>query len=270
MKKKAACLLIAVIFTLCIFVSGCVETSMGSIEDTKTSQDTLYQVSTLDALMQGVYDGEITLNSLLDHGDFGIGTFNGLDGEMIVLDDTVYQALSSGEVVKAESADTTPFAMITDFDSDIQDDVGDIDNYQQLQSKIDALLPSQNIFYAIKVEGTFSNVQVRSVPKQSEPYPLLADVTSEQQVYNYSDVSGILVGFWCPAYIDGVNLPGYHMHFLSKDGSMGGHLLECTIKNTVIYIYTTTELQMWLPENKHFLETDLSGVTDADKKDVEQ
>lgn len=267
MKKS---LLIAIVLISCAILSGCAENSMGSVENETASQDVLYQVSTLDALMQGVYEGEITLDSLLDHGDFGIGTFNGLNGEMIILNDTVYQALSTGEVVKTDAAVTTPFAMITDFDADIQSDVSNIADYQQLQRKISALQPSQNIFYAIKVEGTFSSVQARSVPEQTEPYPLLAAVASEQEVFNYNDVTGTLVGYWCPAYMDGVNLPGYHLHFLSEDGSLGGHLLECSIKDAKISIDTTTEFQMLLPANEHFLQTDLSGVTDAEKQDVEQ
>ncbi len=268
--KKRIFLIMIVLTVICASFSGCADTTMVSSEDTTASQDVLYQVSTLDALMQGVYDGEITMDELLGHGDFGIGTFEDLDGEMVILDKTVYQVLSSGEVIETDSSVKTPFAMITDFDADIESDVSNISDYSQLKDKIDALLPSNNLFYAIKIEGTFTNVQVRSVPAQTEPYPVLADVASRQAIFDYNDVKGTLVGYWCPEYIDGVNLAGYHLHFLSDDNSMGGHLLECSIKEGVISIDTTTELQMLLPTNEHFTQTDLSGVSEEEKQNVEQ
>lgn len=264
MKKKILSIII-ISLMVCASLSGCNDSSGNTAE----SKDVLYQVSTLDALMQGVYDGEITLDKIVEHGDFGIGTFEGLDGEMVILDKTVYQILSTGEVVKTDHSVKTPFAMITDFEPDIQSNEKEISDYTQLKDKIDSLLPSQNMFYAIKVQGTF-NVEARSVPAQTEPYPLLKDVTAKQSVFDYKEVKGTLVGYWCPEYIDGVNLAGYHLHFLSDDFTKGGHLLECSIKDAVISIDTTTEFQMLLPENEHFAQMDLSGVSNAEKQNVEK
>jgi acetolactate decarboxylase len=248
---------------------GCAASSEGD-NTVINGENTLYQVSTLDALMQGVYDGEITLEDLRLHGDFGIGTFDALDGEMVVLDGTVYQVLSTGEVITPDETMTTPFAMVTSFDADIEDEEIDITNIKELQSVLDTLLPSQNDFYAIKIHGTFSYVETRSVPAQEEPYPLLADVTAEQAVFQYENVSGTLAGYWCPSYIDGVNLAGYHLHFLSDDLKMGGHLLDCSLDNAYIAIDTIYEFQMLLPQNEHFAQTDLSGTTTEEKQAVEQ
>ena len=234
------------------------------------SGDVLYQVSTLDALMQGVYDGETTLDDLLQQGDFGIGTFEALDGEMVVLDGVVYQVLSSGKVVEAEKSMKTPFAMITVFQEDIQAKVADIQAYEQLKAVLDPLLPSANLFYALKIEGSFSYVKTRSVPTQAEPYPLLADVTSHQPTFEFEDVTGTVIGYWCPAYMEGINLPGYHLHFLSSDHIMGGHLLECTLIKGTVSIDTTQALHMLLPENAHFAQVDMSGVSQEEKEDVEQ
>jgi acetolactate decarboxylase len=178
--------------------------------------------------------------------------------------------LSTGEVITPDETMTTPFAMVTSFDADIEDEEIDITNIKELQSVLDTLLPSQNDFYAIKIHGTFSYVETRSVPAQEEPYPLLADVTAEQAVFQYENVSGTLAGYWCPSYIDGVNLAGYHLHFLSDDLKMGGHLLDCSLDNAYIAIDTIYEFQMLLPQNEHFAQTDLSGTTTEEKQAVEQ
>ncbi len=253
---------VAVLFIFTILLSGC------SHED--TTSDALYQVSTLDALMQGVYDGELSLEKLLEHGDFGIGTFDGLDGEMIVRDGIVYQVLSSGKVIKPKGAETTPFAMITFFQSQIQSDVSSISSYAQLQEVIGKIAPNQNEIYAIKVEGDFSYVKTRSVAEQTEPYPPLSEVTKDQAVFEFEAIRGTLIGYWCPEYMSGINLAGYHLHFLSEDGTMGGHLLECAIENAKISMDVVSEFQMLIPQNEHFLQLNLEQVTEEEKQDVEQ
>lgn len=268
MKQRMRYMILCLIFA--VILCGC--NAVGEDADqTAAAENTLYQVSTLDGLMQGVYDGEITLDDLLRHGDFGIGTFDALDGEMVVLDGTVYQVLATGEVATPDEATmTTPFAMVTSFTADLEEEGNGIENIDELKSTLDAMLPGQNDFYAIKIHGTFSYVETRSVPAQEEPYPLLADVTAEQAVFEFENVSGTLVGYWCPAYIDGINLPGYHLHFISDDRTMGGHLLDCNIDDASIAIDTLCEFQMLLPQNEHFAQTDLSGTSNEEKQAVEQ
>jgi acetolactate decarboxylase len=237
---------------------------------TTAIKDSLYQVSTLSALMQGVYDGEITLSELTKRGDFGIGTFHALDGEMVVLDGKVYQVLASGKVVQPDLSLKTPFAMVTAFNADIKKTTGEVANFDKLKATLDSMLPSKNQIYAIKVSGTFSYIKTRSVAAQKEPYPILADVTASQAVFEYKNVKGTLVGYWCPEYLSGVNLAGFHLHFLSDDRTMGGHLLESSAINAEISIDTLSQFQMLLPQNKHFLQTDFSGVTEKDKQKVEK
>lgn len=234
------------------------------------SADVLYQVSTLNALMQGVYDGEISFGELERQGDFGIGTFDSLEGEMILLDGQAYQVLVSGQVEKVSAEETTPFAVVTDFAADKEIELAGIADYAQLQQELDKLLPSRNIFYAIRVEGDFSYVLTRSVAKQSKPYPPLVAVTKDQQTFEFTDVQGTLVGFWCPAYAEGVNMPGYHLHFLSDDFSRGGHLLECSFSQATVYIDYIDEFDMLLPQNEAFLNIDLAGASQEDVKKAEQ
>jgi len=234
------------------------------------SSDTLYQVSTLNALMQGIYDGEISFGELERQGDFGIGTFDGLEGEMILLDGQAYQVLVSGQVEQVSADMTTPFAAVTFFEADQEIELAGIINYAQLQQELDKLLPSRNIFYAIRVEGDFSYVLTRSVAKQSKPYPPLVAVTEDQQTFEFADMRGTLAGFWCPSYAEGVNLPGYHLHFLSDDFSCGGHLLECSLSQATVYIDYTNQFEMFLPQNEAFLNVDLEGASREDVQKAEQ
>jgi len=261
---KKSFLLLPLAALICLPLVGC------SANYGEESSDTLYQVSTLSALMQGVYDGEVPFGELERHGNLGIGTFDALEGEMILVDGQAYQVLSSGQVEPVAVDATTPFAAVTDFEADEQIVLTDIADYAQLQQELNKLLPSQNIFYAFKIEGDFSNVKARSVAKQSKPYPPLVAVTADQQTFEFADVRGTLVGFWCPAYAEGINLPGYHLHFLSKDLSQGGHLLECSIKQATVYVDYTTEFDMLLPQNEAFLDVDLEGTSQSDVQKAEQ
>jgi acetolactate decarboxylase len=122
---------------------------------------------------------------------------------------------------------------------------------------IDESMPTENIFYAVKVEGTFQYMKVRSVPKQERPYPKLVDVVKEQAIYEYSDIEGTVVGFWCPEYAKGVNVPGYHFHFISKDGTVGGHILDCVLDKTMAEIDYTNEFDMVLPSTDDFYHYNL-------------
>lgn len=179
--------------------------------------DALTQVSTIDALLNGLYDGMISLADLKAHGDFGIGTFEGLDGEMIFYDGVFYQVKADGIAYIPEDSLTAPFAVVTFFDTDKEVRLADGTDYVSLLTFLDEILPTDNIFYAVEITGTFSYVQTRSVPAQHKPYPPLTEVTEGQTVFEFTDVEGTIVGFFSPPYADGINVPGYHLHFLTDD-----------------------------------------------------
>jgi acetolactate decarboxylase len=234
------------------------------------ARDVLYQTATIDALMAGLYDGQMRVGELTKHGNLGLGTFDRLDGEMVVVDGIVYQVTSDGVAHKADSTMTTPFAAVTFFDrdktaaSEIERDLG------ALQEYIDRMLPSKNLFYAIRIDGTFARVKTRSVPSQSKPYPKLVDVVARQPIHELTDVKGTIVGFRCPYYVTGVNVPGYHMHFLTADRKRGGHLLDCTVKSALVTVDVTPEFELSLPQNKEFYDADLDASTQKDLEKVEQ
>jgi len=221
-------------------------------------QDTLTQISTIDALLNGLYDGEITMKQLVQDGDTGIGTFNALDGEMIMLDSTIYQVTADGTVRIPDEKTTTPFAAVTFFDSDLSQKFESGTSYNTFETRLDSLLPTLNLFYAIKLKGVFKQVKTRSVPKQKKPYPPLNEVAKNQPTFDFKNVEGTMVGFRCPTYVKGINVPGYHLHFLTKDKSAGGHVLDFVIENAIAQIDYTSQFLLTLPSERAFFNTDLT------------
>ena len=174
-------------------------------------RDTLYQVSTIDALMQGSFDGTEPVGTTLKHGDFGIGTFDGLDGEMIVLEGKIYQAKADGRVYAVPDSATTQFATITYFSTDIVDKTDRRMNYSELSSALVKKLPTRNMVYAVKVHGTFPEMKVRAIPKQQEPYPTLSNASQNQSVYTYTNATGTIVGLYTPVLFEGLKIGRAHV-----------------------------------------------------------
>ncbi|MFA6173308.1 MAG: acetolactate decarboxylase [Kiritimatiellales bacterium] len=232
--------------------------------------NTLTQVSTIDALLAGAYDGQMTLGELLKHGDLGIGTFDALEGEMIVIDHKVYQARADGTVRLMPDNTTTPFAAVVDFRADQISDRDSQATYSGLQARIDELAPNKNLFVAIRFDGKFPSMKVRSVPKQQKPYPPLAEVTQHQAVFEYTNVTGTVIGFRCPEFVKGVNVPGYHLHFISKDRKLGGHILNFTAIGGALQIDTCNRFYMVLPEDGRLRTVDLSKDRSKELEKVEK
>lgn len=208
--------------------------------------DTVYQESTLGQLDDGEFEGLISVGELKEHGDFGIGTFDGLDGEMVGVDGEFFQVDYQGATEEADDRIKTPFAMVTFFESDKSIKLTGQYNYEKSKSTIDGLLPSKDLIYAIKVHGEFDYVQTRSVPKQQKPYPPLKEVVKKQSVFDFKNIKGTAVGFWVPDYMKSINTPGYHFHFITDDKKGGGHLLQCKISNPKILIDFNTDLHLSL------------------------
>lgn len=232
-------------------------------------KETLSQISTLDALAQGYFDGVIPVSKVSKYGNFGIGTFQGLDGEMLVLDGKVYQVPVSGAVRVADPKWTIPFMAVTYFKAGQARKVPAGTDMKTLAQETEAAFPSKNLFYAIRIEGTFEKVKTRSVAKQPSPYPTLAEALKKQAVFELSNVEGTAIGFWCPTYVKGINLPGYHLHFLTKNGKAGGHVLDFTTKNTVVKVQKLNEFSMILPDTPAFGRLDFTTDRSAEVKKVE-
>jgi acetolactate decarboxylase len=190
----------------------------------------LWQVSTIDALLAGHYDGTADLARLKTHGDFGLGTFDALNGEMAVLDGEVYQILADGTVARPPDGETTPFAAVAFFEPEITFDLTGQPDLERLEAALLRAMPPTDAPCAIRVDGHFASLTVRSVPAQTKPYRRLAEVVAdEQSVFHLNDVDGTLVGFWCPEDLRGLNVPGFHLHFLTADRRAGGHVLAAAM-----------------------------------------
>ena len=233
--------------------------------------ETLVQISTIDAILGGVYDGVMDFRTLKEYGDFGIGTFDSLDREMVGFNGNFYQVKADGIAYPVSDSMETPFASVTFFNADYEEKLPEGTNYEQLQAILDGALPTSNIFYAIKIEGSFNYMKTRSVLRQEKPYPPLIEVTKDQPIFEFNDVEGTIVGFRCPAYVAGVNVPGYYLHFLTKSKDSGGHVLEFKIGEAVASIDYTSEFLMLLPgEDSDFYEVDLTKDKQEELEKVEK
>lgn len=196
---------------------------------TRHAEDQLTQVSTINALMLGQFAGVAPLSDLLRDGDIGIGTFDQLDGELIILDGEVYQGKANGSVQRPPLSVTTPFAVVTRIGDAPREPLTPAKTIAALEAELDARHPQMNSFLAVRVEGEFASLTMRSVPKQSPPFPTLTEVVKHQSVWTHDRVAGTLVGFRCPKWTGGINVPGYHWHFISNDRTLAGHIIDCTL-----------------------------------------
>lgn len=217
----------------------------------------VFQVSTLDALSLGIFQGSMSFGELRDHGDFGLGTFDALDGEMIELDGRFFRVRSDGTVSRVENNATTPFAVVTNFKASQSIALTEPATRAQVLAAIDDLLPSANYFYAVKICGVFISVTARSVPRQFQPYPTLADAIAHESIFPLQNVRGTLVGFRSPAFVKGINQPGYHFHFISDDQRSGGHALDFEIGDVTVEIETIRQHSTFLPDNQPFRDAPL-------------
>jgi acetolactate decarboxylase len=203
---------------------------------TEESNDRIYQIGTLEGLLNGDFGGKITVGELLEHGSYGLGTFSGLDGEMIVIDDDCYRVAADGSVSRMPLGTSTPFASVTDLDDDEGFMTVTEGNYTGLKEQLLSALENDQAFYMFVIHSTYSNVTVRSVPGQQPPYPPLADVVAQQSVYYLENVTGTLIGFYAPSYIGTVDQAGFHFHFISDDRTLGGHVLDVELNDVDVII----------------------------------
>ncbi len=227
------------IFALVTFLLvGCSAETDDDDEDASESgsaAEQLYQISTISALSNGAYDGLITFDGLLEKGDFGLGTFDALDGELIVLDGAAYRVPASGIAEAVDGNITTPFAAVTTWETDARHTFNNPMNCVDLEAELDGLLDI-DAAYAIKVHGQFDELTTRSEDRQEKPYAPLADVLKDQIKFELTNVDATMAGFRLPDYMSGSNAAGYHFHALTEDQQAGGHVLDCRTKSITVEI----------------------------------
>ena len=223
----------------------------------QNNDKTFYQTSMMSALIAGLYQGDFTIGQLLDHGNFGIGTFNDLDGEMIVLGDEVYQLTSTGKVHLVDHDITTPFASVVNFEP--TDTVSLIElTKAEFEAYLEKDFVANNAINAIRLTGKFSYVKTRTVPAQHRPYPPMVEVVKHQPIAEMTHVSGIMIGFKIPEYMIGINVPGFHFHFISDDRTQGGHVSDFILTEGTAEVEIFKDFHLRMPASQEFDRADLN------------
>jgi acetolactate decarboxylase len=230
----------------------------------------LFQASTIGALLDGAYEGDLSFAELAEHGDLGLGTLNGLDGEMIALDGRFYRADVDGAVVEVGPEARTPFAVVTCFEPAIDQEIAGLLDHPNLLTRLDELIPAAAASCAIRLDGRFESVRARSVPRQEPPYRPLTEVVLEQHIFELTDVEGTMLGFRFPDYAEGIEVGGYHLHFISADRSRGGHVLGSRANGLRARLDPSNELHVELPPAVDLADPDLAAATHAAVEAVER
>jgi acetolactate decarboxylase len=207
----------------------------------------LFQTSTVQALLAGAFDGDVTLGEVLEHGDLGLGTLDGLDGELIVLDGRAWKANLDGTLIRPDLTSTTPYAVVVPFSPDQPIALRGPFQDSKLERHLRHRVKAAGRPTAIRIDGRFEAVKVRSVPKQEPPYPPLAEVIAQQRVSELAEVSGTMVGFCFPDPLDGIEMVGWHLHFVTDDRTRGGHVLSYTLLEATAHLDDATLLHVELP-----------------------
>jgi acetolactate decarboxylase len=207
----------------------------------------LFQASTIGALIEGSFEGDVTFGELAQHGNLGLGTINHLDGEMIALDGSFYRADVEGRITEVPADERTPFAVMVNFEGAIGFDLEGSIDHDRLLAEIDRRIPANAASCAVRIDGRFPVVRARSVPRQDPPYRPLTEVVNEQHVFELTDVDGTMLGFRFPEYAEGIEVSGWHLHFISEDRRRGGHVLDSRAETAHIELDPSSDLRVELP-----------------------
>jgi acetolactate decarboxylase len=231
----------------------------------------LFQASTIGALLDGVFEGDLSFAELAEHGDLGLGTLNHLDGEMIAIDGEFFRADVDGNVTPVGPEERTPFAVVTSFEPTVEEHLADTEvDHEELLARLDELVPAAASSCAIRVDGRFDLVRARSVPRQEPPYRPLTEVVADQHVFELRDVEGTMLGFRFPAYAEGIEVAGYHLHFISADRSRGGHVLDSRSRGLRVCLDPSDDLHVELPPQIDLADPKLAAQTHAAVELVER
>jgi acetolactate decarboxylase len=230
---------------------------------------TLFQMSTSGALIEGISQGIVTVGELKRHGDLGLGTFADLDGEMVAVDGRFWRVPGSGSVQEAADSDLAPFAVVTNFRPERRVDLASVVSIDDLLEQLDRLRTSNNLFFAVRIDGRFTHAHTRAVCK-TERGVRLVDAAASQAEFDFLAVAGTMVGFWTPEYAKSVNVAGWHLHFLTEDRTGGGHLLDVAGSALKAQVQHLDDFRMAIPESPEFLKADLTRDPSKDLNKVER
>jgi len=234
------------------------------------ARNMMYQTGTIRSLLQGVYDGDMTFAELAHYGDFGLGTFNAADGEMVALDGCFYRIDAEGQAHAVPGEAKTPFAVVTHFKKGKGFDIQEAVDLASLECLIAKHFESQNIIYAFRIDGLFSEIKLRSEHPQNSNRPLAETIGDLQTTFAYQDIRGTLVGAWFPEHLGSLNVPGFHFHFIDQDRRLGGHVFGLSMVQGHAQVNHLHDFGVHLIHNRIFERTDLAPAGDDEVKAVEE
>ncbi|MDT2823050.1 acetolactate decarboxylase [Enterococcus devriesei] len=227
----------------------------------------IYQHGTLGGLMQDLMDGTEKIGELLHYGDFGLGTLEGSNGEVIILDGVVYHADETGVINQLAGNELTPYAAVTTFQTDEDFSLAELSDKAVKDRILEKI--SHNLFSAVKISGTFKHMHVRVAPKQEKPYPRFVEIARHQPEFSADEISGTIVGFFTPNLFQGAAAAGFHLHFISDDRQFGGHVLDFELTEGKVELMELAEFRQHFPtENTDYLENEIK--LDDISKDIEE
>lgn len=229
-----------------------------------------FQYGSAIHFIQGVYEGLLTVDALQNKGDTGLGTFNGVDGEMIVLDGEVFHINEKGFATKAKRETKTPFAAVAFLDNVVELDLKNVLSIERVNHELDRNLKTTNVFFMFKIEGLFNKVHLRSEACQSRPYrPLSETLPSLQYEFTLEHVEGTMVATRCPDYSKGCTIQGYHYHFLDKEKRQGGHVFDFSLNQANVFYQVYRHFEMELPNTDLFDQAQIHIDMDNALKKIE-
>ncbi|GAY77111.1 acetolactate decarboxylase [Sporolactobacillus inulinus] len=217
----------------------------------------LFQLSTMSSLLDGVFEGAMSYDEIKAFGDFGIGTFEHLDGEMIAFDGEFYRLRGDGTATPLKSEDKTPFCSLTYFKPAVTKTFEHPLNKSAFEAEMKKLMKSENLFYAFRIDGVFKEVSTRTVSYQEKPIPM-TEAVKTQPIFHFKHVKGTILGFWSPAFTQGIAVSGFHLHFIDEERKGGGHVFDYELDHGTLKVDQKTHMSLYTPETKGFLNANLS------------
>lgn len=234
----------------------------------------IYQASTLQALALGYTRPVVTVGELLEHGDTGLGTFENVDGEMIVVDGVCYQAKQDGSIVPASEETGVPFA-VSGFVKDGRkfeiEKLTDIESIkQELTLRIEEDFGLNSVHIA-RIDGWFESVHARAgAPYRSQHVTLKNILSKTQKDFCFERLYGTLVCVYYPDYMDGINAAGWHLHFISQDRTLGGHIFQVSLSSGECLLQKMDRIEIQLPREAAFDTYSLKKASRDEIAEVEQ
>ncbi len=226
---------------------------------TVMSGNMAYQIGTIRSLLTGVYEGDLSFASLAHYGNFGLGTFDAVNGEMIALDGHFYRIDANGNAHAVNPDMKTPFSVVTHFKEVEKQPLHAFNDLVSLQEHICGFFNSNNIIYALRIEGNYSNVKVRSEhPQPAGHRPLNETISEVQAKFTFHEIDGTMVGFWFPEYMKAINVPGFHFHFIDTARKVGGHLFDLQLQRGTLQVLPLFDFGMHLIHTPLFEHIDLN------------